>query len=87
MFDSIDEESVGHGLLCDACLSLRVADSIFQNMTADEASGIFIMNQMGIESTILNCTFLNNVARKVGGGIRLRESGTVHIFKSKFIGN
>ena len=42
MFDSIDEESVGHGLLCDGCLSLHIEDSIFQNMTADEAPGIWI---------------------------------------------
>ena len=52
MFDSIDEESVGHGVFCDGCLSLLIKDTIFQNMIADEAPGLWIMNQMGIETII-----------------------------------
>ena len=79
MFDSIDNESIGHGLFCEGCLSLVVKDSIFQNMRSKEAPGIYIHNQMGLESIIKNCTFLENIATDIAGGIRVREAGTVHI--------
>ena len=85
--DSVDLTAYGHGLWCDQCLSLSVANSTFHNLTSLHGPAIKLERMIQAVTTITHSTFSNNTAIESAGAMRLDNAGTVYISHSDFIGN